>query len=142
MLIAVIVIIIKNKVVNVSRKKLKKILQVVNAFNTATAHPHLNLNSNRGYKLLLLYRLHHHIAKHVENYFWVANNSDFKLDKTEEHIREYFDIPELTKDKENYAKLSTEPKYRYRHLTGDTHSVTSSYTSCLFIKNSFVVFRL
>jgi len=78
----------------------------------------------------------------VENYFWVANNSDFKLDKTEEHIREYFDIPELTKDKENYAKLSTEPKYRYRHLTGDTHSVTSSYTSRLFIKNSFVVFRL
>jgi hypothetical protein len=78
----------------------------------------------------------------VENYFWVANNSDFKLDKTEEHIREYFDIPELTKDKENYAKLSTEPKYRYRHVTGDTHSITSSYTSCLFIKNSFVVFRL
>ena len=140
MLIAVIVIIIKNKVFNVPRKKLKKILQVVNTFNTATAH--LNLNSNRGYKLLLLYRLHHHIAKHVENYFWVANNSDFKLDKTEEHIREYFDIPELTKDKENYAKLSTEPKYRYRHLTGDTHSVTSSYTSRLFIKNSFVVFRL
>jgi hypothetical protein len=70
----------------------------------------------------------------------VANNSDFKLDKTEEHIREYFDIPELTKDKENYAKLSTEPKYR--HLTGDTHSVTSPYTSHLFIKNSFVVFRL
>jgi len=92
------------------------------------------------YKLLLLYRLHHHIAKHVENYFWVANNSDFKLDKTEEHIREYFDIPELTKDKENYAKLSTEPKYR--HLTGDTHSVTSPYTSHLFIKKSFVVFRL
>ena len=28
----------------------------------------------------------------MENYFWVANNSDFKLDKTEEHIREYFDI--------------------------------------------------
>ena len=138
MLIAVIVIIIKNKVFNVPRKKLKKILQVVNTFNTATAH--LNLNSNRGYKLLLLYRLHHHIAKHVENYFWVANNSDFKLDKTEEHIREYFDIPELTKDKENYAKLSTEPKYR--HLTGDTHSVTSPYTSHLFIKNSFVVFRL
>ena len=138
MLIAVIVIIIKNKVFNVPRKKLKKILQVVNTFNTATAH--LNLNSNRGYKLLLLYRLHHHIAKHVENYFWVANNSDFKLDKTEEHIREYFDIPDLTKDKENYAKLSTEPKYR--HLTGDTHSVTSPYTSHLFIKNSFVVFRL
>ena len=66
----------------------------------------------------------------MENYFWVANNSDFKLDKTEEHIREYFDIPELTK--ENYAKLSTEPKYR--HLTGDTHSVTSPYTSHLFAK--------
>lgn len=66
----------------------------------------------------------------MENYFWVANNSDFKLDKTEEHIREYFDIPDLTKDKENYAKLSTEPKYR--HLTGDTEDCATTDFKNLF----------
>ena len=42
----------------------------------------------------------------MENYFWVANNSDYKLDKTEEHIRGHFDIPELTNNMRNTTNIS------------------------------------
>jgi len=42
----------------------------------------------------------------VKKYFWVANNSDFKLDKTEEHIREHFEIPELTNNMRNTTNIS------------------------------------